>query len=231
MLKRLFFSTLLLLASIMPLTANYRMPIAAGDVATFCSSVSGGSPAIHYPCVQLVDATGAAFNSISVKESALATYRASMPWAPATNANVAFFVSASATKTVKIRRLLFHLHQTTAGLQSLIVGKYSVAPTGGTFTELNKVSLDGGDVAATAIVRTFTVDPTGGTGLGNIFNAQVPVPATGAGAFIKEFNFGANGGKPFILRAGTGDTLSLHLGGTTPSAGLVITVEVEFTEE
>jgi hypothetical protein len=140
-------------------------------------------------------------------------------------------INGSATKTIRIRRVL--LEGTTAAgvIEPVFFNKISTAQQGAAVvgTALTATPLDSSSAAATATVEVFNVSPaTDPTVVGEIMAPQIPFQLSTAARGVREFFFG-QGGSAIILRsASEGLSLNLAGGGLTAS---IVNVTVEWTEE
>lgn len=141
-----------------------------------------------------------------------------------------FTITGSATTIVKVTKITFQSESTANAVPELILLKRSTANSGGTSTTATAVPNDSADAAATAVVRSYTANPTLGTLVG--FVRAVKFFSSGASSQPAEpviFEFGNNHSKPIVLR-GTGEVLSLSLAGVT-LAGSSLTISIEWVEE
>ena len=152
-----------------------------------------------------------------------------------TGTGVWFAIYGSATKTVRVQRILATVTVATAAVYGdLVVSKRTVAISGGTSSALTRVPLDSNSSAATvSLVNTYSVAPTPGTGGGaiGIIMAFCPITATvtnGPGVFDFDWRYRAEMEAP-VLR-GTAQGLELNFGTTTTNAP-TITVTVWWVEE
>ncbi len=167
-----------------------------------------------------------------------ATYRA------ATTANVVaaagaamfFVIAGSSTKTVKVWHIRVSGETlTTLAVNSIVVEKWSTAPTGGTITTLTPIPHDSNDPASTAsLVQVYTAAPTEGTLVGTVgCNRHIQKSSTvvdGSSFDDVEWIFGTYGEtRPIVLR-GTTQALSLAFG-AAPATAVTLSVEIEWTEE
>lgn len=174
-------------------------------------------------------------NTINVVSSAasLATYFAAANFTVAALVPTDFFtIAGSGTKTIKVRRIKIS-GVNTGNTNALInVIKRSVADTGGTSTVVTNVSADSTDSAATATVRSYTANPTLGTGVGTIDTRYLFFPglASTNPAKTEDFVFGTANDKAVTLR-GTAEQLVLNFNGVTLGGTSTVSVMVEWTEE
>jgi hypothetical protein len=98
----------------------------------------------------------------------------------AANATDIFTLTGTATKSVRLRRVECYFTETVAaGLQFSVTGVVrSTADTVGTFTNPVAVPHANDAAAATAVCTAYTVNPTAGTGVGNVRTARIWAPGT-----------------------------------------------------
>lgn len=123
-----------------------------------------------------------------------------------------FTITGSATKNVRIHNIMLTGTLATAAVRDILVIKRSTANTGGTSATPTVVSLDSNSAAGTAVVRTYTANPSGlGTTVGTVRVRRVGVPLASAATIdVAEFAFTV----PLTLR-GTGQVLAVNLNGVT----------------
>jgi hypothetical protein len=164
------------------------------------------------------------------------TYSAtSVNFAPAANATDLFTITGSATRTVRIRRVVVDGIKTATSHEIVQIIKRSTANSGGTSTTPAGVPHDSTNTAATAVARAYTANPTLGTAVGTmlakrvVFKAATPgnAQSVGAGVIFDERFGDAN--QAIFLR-GTSEVLAVNLNGVTLTGGSV-TVTVEWSEE
>lgn len=147
-----------------------------------------------------------------------------------------FIIQGSATKVVKIQRIIVSGPATvTLGLQGVTLRKYSTAPSGGTAVVLSPVAHDSNSAGSSvSLCQVYTTNPTAGSvggilGTRRFINKSTTV-VDGA-EFPTEimFDFRSQGGEtsPIVLRGtAQGVGLALHVATST-----TLTVSVEYTEE
>lgn len=175
-------------------------------------------------------------------DSTQATYRASANFTPQATAAVTMIsVTGSATKTVRIKRILMGGVSTAVSQSILCLQKTSALGAGGTTVSPTVAKLDSSSAAATAVVShyTTTLKATGTTtGMGgpiSTFNMQtgvVTTPATLALGFLQPvFPEVPLGGQAIVLR-GTSEILEIQ--NVTPAnlgAGTVYCYVIEWVED
>lgn len=166
--------------------------------------------------------------------STLATYRASTAFqTPVATPTDIVTIIGSATKTVKIQRIVLHNTQTTAGINKFFLIKHSTADTGSTVVNPTCVPLDSANSAATAVVNQMTVtNPTVGAVVGTIVTSMALAPAPGATAIGGDtVLFDAKLSAQPICLNGVAQELALNFAGAAVPAGLTVSLDIEFTEE
>lgn len=123
-----------------------------------------------------------------------------------------FTITGSATKTVRVHNIILTGTLATAAVRDVLVIKRSGANTGGTSTTVFGVPLDSNASAASAVVRTYTANPSGlGTPVGTVRVRRVGVPTVTAVAIdVANFEFTI----PVTLR-GVNQVLAVNLNGVT----------------
>lgn len=138
-------------------------------------------------------------------------------------------LSGSATRTVRVRRIIFGATAATPSTEPIAIVKRSTANTG-SGTAIAKVARDSQSAASTvALAEVWTANPTpGGTLTGVI--ADVPMQLLGATTRnpATTFAFGDAGGSALVLR-GIAQSVSLNASGITLTGTLGCTFE--WTEE
>lgn len=147
-----------------------------------------------------------------------------------------FVIAGSASKTIKIWHIRVSGETlTTLAVNSVVMEKWSTAPTGGVAVALTAVPLDSNDAAASAsLVQVYTTAPTEGSLIGTIgCNRHLHKSSTivdGSAFDDVDWAFGTqNEVRPVVLR-GSAQALSLAFG-ASPASAVTLAVEVEWTEE
>lgn len=168
--------------------------------------------------------------SAAIQNATTATYSASNIFTLANNATDVFTISGSATKTVKIYRVLFYLTATT-GSNATIKGIIrTTANTGGTSTVRPNISFDSSNAAATAVVRSYTANPSAlGTSAGDALTFGVYVSGGGTIGSIPFSLLIENTTQPVVLR-GVNQLFAVNMNSVT-FAGNSARATVVWTEE
>lgn len=160
------------------------------------------------------------------------SYTASAAFAPtATAATDICNLTGSATKTVKVRRILVNLTATTAVTVPIGIIKRSTANTGGTIAIMTTVPLDSGSPASGATPVGYTANPTVGTAVGLVadpFFSVGNLTTGGAQGFPSEIQFGRLA-SPVVLR-GVAQSVSVSLGAAS-LANVAASCTFEWTEQ
>ena len=178
-----------------------------------------------------IDQTTPGTTNLVALAAAAATYSASIVGlATAVTATDIFTITGSATKTIRVSKILINGVQTTAAQINVLIVKRSTANTAGTSTAPTRVPYDSASAAATATVLAYTANPTLGTavGTGSAIRVFVPGAATASDAQGLVVVSGDVGQQMMTLR-GIAEVLAVNLNSTTV-AGSAINVTVEWTE-
>lgn len=155
--------------------------------------------------------------------------------ASAANATDLITIVGSATKIIKIKRVVVSAIATNDSNRVIQLVKRSTGNTGGTSTSLNIVPLDSQNAAATATVRAYTANPTLGSLVGLLASKYLQIgvssPAANSSTPAHPCNlFVSNGrGQDIVLR-GASEIVSINLNGVTIPGGL-FSGFIEWVEE
>lgn len=142
-----------------------------------------------------------------------------------------FTISGSATKIVRVTRMIISTTQTTAGANRWALVKRSTANSGGTSSAVAAVPTDSLYPAASAVVRAYTANPTAGTLVGTPWAGRVTSPT----AVLSTASLGPDIQNPMrnaiaVLR-GAAESFSWNFGGAVLPAGLLVNATVWWTED
>lgn len=167
-----------------------------------------------------------------VKESPnSSTYSAAVTaLSSANNPTDIFTITGSATKTIRVTRVRVDGTQTTSGTANIQIIRRSTANSAGTSTAPTPVAHDSTNVAATAVVRAYTANPTLGTIVGLIRSDREFVPAVTALGEEVIYDFADSRGVQQIVLRGTNEVLSVNLNAVTVTGGL-FNISFEWIEE
>ncbi len=176
-------------------------------------------------------AFASSYGEVQLAPSYKTTYRACTGFfTPAASATDIFRISGSASKTVVITKIEVVHNDVASSRDKLYLIKRSTAASGGTSTTATNVPMDSADAAGTAVVKSYTANPTTGTSVGNI---SVIAFSTGLYGETNDQNFpkylATLIGKSPVLR-GTAQGLAINANGATLTA-TSLCITVEWTEE
>jgi len=153
--------------------------------------------------------------------------------APAASPTDVFNLTGSASKTVRLTRLVFSALQTTAGsIDVQVIKRSGGTQSAGTSGAANIVANDSNNPTASALVQTYTANPASlGTTVGNLFAAKVFVAAAATTSSSDKviMDYGNRPSQAHVLR-GITQSISINLNAVTLTGGSC-DVYVEWTEE
>jgi hypothetical protein len=160
------------------------------------------------------------------------TYRASFTGlSPVSSATDVITISGNATKIVRPRRIELSGVATSAAVVDAQLLIRSTANSGGTSSTPTVVALDSSDPAGTAVVTTYTANPTTlGTLVGQIGSIKLPLAASPGTPPLVAVDFGTRNCRPVTLR-GAAQLLCVNFNAETVGAGGSLNGMVEWTEE
>lgn len=162
-------------------------------------------------------------------EGTKATYSAGViDFTPVATPTDFFTLVGSGTKTVRVRRISISGFATAAISVNIQGIKRTTANSGGTSAQPSIAQMDSNDGAATAVVNTYSANPTLGTGV-NIRTSKLNLGATGAAGTVT-WEFGTRNTRALMLR-GVAQCFSLNWNGAAVPSGTLLDIDVEFTEE
>lgn len=163
----------------------------------------------------LSDTTGRQYY-LSYPDTTTGSYHASANVASVASATDIAVLPGNATNTVVVYRVQVSCTQTTAGIITLQLIKRSAADSAGTSSNMVVVPDDANYSAGVSVPKTYTVNPSTGTAIGNSDTALVGCLAPGTAAANDIYVFRPT--KPIILR-GTAQQLAVNLNGVTVTGG------------
>jgi hypothetical protein len=139
-------------------------------------------------------------------------------------------ITGSATKIVRIRLITITGTATAASNVIIYFARRSTLSTG-TTTNLTAVPRDRTDDAATAVVQTFSANPTLGTSIGNVDGCRLNIAPAANGSIDRAvMQYSWYNDKAIVLR-GANDALCLNLNGAAWPAGGALDINVVWSEE
>lgn len=214
-----------------------RSPVTAANPLSITPAIGGAVISATNPQpVQLSQGnTAASFSNpipVALSDSSKATYAASIDYfTPYATPTDVMTIGGSASKTVKIHKIILSGTQTTAGINKWYLIKRSTADTSGTSSAATIVPLDSTSAAATGTVKKWTAAPTIAGTVGTIRTLSVlaPAPASVSSADLVLFD-DMHTGQPIVLR-GTAEEVALNFNGAAVPSGMSISPTVYTTEE
>lgn len=186
-----------------------------------------------------VDATSLAarttkYDTRGTNTSMKASYAActAVKFAAAAGTTVFAQIFGSATKTIRVHRIIVAGSIATAAMNAdLIISFRTAAGSGGTATTLTQVPKDSNSAAGTAtVVKVFTGAPTAGTGGGVIATQSMFLGVSPALGQVATFDWSMESQNEAPVLRGTGQGLELSFG-TTAGNIATLTCSFEWTEE
>lgn len=163
----------------------------------------------------------------STKQSYACTVAAFTPYVTPTDL---ITIAGSATKTIKVNRILLEGLQTTAGINQWFLILRGTADSGGTSTAQTAIALDPNNAVATASVLKYTAAPTINGTIGTVRSPLILAPAATSLFSDEAPVWDYQLGQPIVLR-GVNSQAALNFNGAAVPAGLSITVTIFWTEE
>lgn len=211
----------------------YRLtPAGLLQIRAIMTAFTSGSASIS---MRVSPSTGGVFVNqvlpVKITDDTKDTYSATaINFAAANLATDIFTIFGSATKIVKIKRIIIAAVQQAGAVRDVIFIKRSTLNTGGTSTTLTSVPHDSNSVSATAFTRSYTANPTVGTFVGNIRATKlfINTSATVLTEYIVDFET-LKVNAPFVLR-NVNESISINLNGVTSTANS-FTITCTWTEE
>jgi len=173
-----------------------------------------------------VDSVG---NMMVTLEGQKVTYRVSSGNGGAGSLGIASLLIGSSTKKVKLIRIEFNCNAAASALVQVAINKYSTTPSGGTSTTIAGVPNDSSDAAASAVYKSYTVNPTAGTLVGPMGTWVVAAPINSTAAFsnpVNVINFSGGAGEKPITLNNANECI-----GITLSQAVFLNITLVWTEE
>ena len=141
-----------------------------------------------------------------------------------------FAIKGSATKIVRVQRIAVTGVTTTAPVAAKVVLWFnSTANSAG--TSVTAVPYAVGSPAATALVESYTANPTPGTRIGRLMSRRISFPASASVMCMIPVLFEFNVTTGPIVLIGTSQQLSVSLDGVSHGASAFFDCDVQWTEE
>lgn len=170
--------------------------------------------------------------AMSQKDGTTQTFRAAaVGIVPGATPTDIFTMIGSATKTIRITKLVISGTQTTGAVRDVILLRRSTGNTAGTRVVMTAVKNDINNVAATADVGYYTANPSAlGTLVGRLETQKVFIGAATVAVNPVIWEFGWRPPAQAIVLRGTTDIIAINMNAIT-SGGNNYTITVEWTEE
>lgn len=222
-------------------TTNAQIQLNAvimGDTGRNNAAVSDGL----FPWrIQTVYPSASSYSAQVNTEGQRATYRYAVSgFTPVATPTAFVVIQGSATKVVRIKRIVVGGISTTGGNMVFLATRRSTAGTLGSavLTSVTPGKHDTGDPAATAVVSTVGTAnyTTLGTTAGQMAAGRISLVVSGGGGAGSEptsltiYDMATRNDKAIILR-GTSDFLTLEGGGSAVPGGGVLDIEIETEED
>jgi len=152
---------------------------------------------------------------------------------PATTPTDILTLSGSASKTIRITKIIFTSTQTTAGINNWLIVKRSALNSGGTSSTPTIIPSDSTNPGATAVPVLYSVNPTSlGASVGNVQVQKIlsPTPSATTSNDPKIFDFTNSGVDQGIVLRTASELLALNFAGAALPTGLVISVTLQWQE-
>lgn len=160
-----------------------------------------------------------------------ATYTASIVGLnPTSTPTDILMITGSATKLITVTRISISATQSTASTRDVVIIKRSSNSTAGTSSTPVAVPHDSTSAAATAVLKSWTGNPTLGTFVGNLYSRKLFIGTTSS-TTIDEFLYesGIRNNQGATLRSAA-ECIVVNLNGVTSSGGS-FDISIEWTEE
>ena len=187
--------------------------------------------------LQPLAANASYFPSTQIKPSTQRTYRAASAFTTPAASTTDFWEIKYGSNKIKILKIEYCFSGTfgTATGQQAFLIKRSTANTGGTATTETNIPVNSASAAATAVVKTYTANPTTGTSIGRVksFCHAGDFYINGSGGyslFPSRVVYECGPMEEPITLNSSGETLAMNFNGSTAS-GTPIAVTVTWTEE
>jgi|ERR1700729_1803153 len=159
------------------------------------------------------------------------TYRYAGTFTPAATPTDMIVIQGSATKTGRVKRIVFGGTAGTAGTMPITVIRRSTANTGGTKATISAALHDINDVSATVVPSIYSVNPTSvGTAANNLGQGRLFLPTSAVAPAPLTWSLSTNQDKAWILR-GASDFIAINGGASAVPSGGVIDYEIELEED
>jgi hypothetical protein len=165
-------------------------------------------------------------------EGSKTTYSASATnFTPAATPSDVCVMPGSATKTVRVTRIMVQGFATTKGSMNLAIIKRTTADSAGTSAALTVIPYDSSDAAGTAAPLKYTANPTVNSTVGTYDVKSLNFAVAGDESVPYVFDTGYRGGAKALVLRGTAQQIAVNFGGGTVPTGGTVGCSFEWTEE
>lgn len=222
--------------SITATSSQYNYPFFAREqgfaVGSYGVQMGGVDATANTFQFQKVNTLGAA--GVYLESSNKAVYAASgLPITPPATPTDIVRISGSASKTVRVLKIILNTTQTATGINDWFIIKRSTANVGGTSAATVSTPFDSAFAAPTAVCLRYTANPTtlgtvvGNVAICNILSSSIAPGTSGTSYVPYVFDFTNN---PVVLR-GVAEGLSINFNGAALPNGLSVNYQITFSEE
>lgn len=165
-------------------------------------------------------------------EGQKATYSAAaVNFTPAATPTDVCVLPGSASKTIRVTRIMVQGFATTKGSMALVIVKRTTADTGGTSAALTVIPYDSGDAAGTAAPLKYTANPTINSTVGTYDTKSLNFAVAGDESTPYIFDTSYRGGAKALVLRGVAEQIAVNLSGAAVPTGGTIGCSYEWTEE
>jgi hypothetical protein len=221
--------------SVNSVAGRFLVPCAGySQVRARMVSYTSGSASVNISATigaQSVMAIQAGTWNVAQKDGQTQTFRASANGiVPPTTPTDIFNILGSASKTIRITKIVISGTQTTGAVRDILLLRRSTANTGGTAVTMTAVKLDTNNVSATAVAKYYTANATLGTLVGQVEAVRAFISTTSVAVTPVVWEFGWRPPAQALVLRGVTDSISINMNSVT-SAGNIYSISVEWTEE
>jgi hypothetical protein len=156
---------------------------------------------------------------------------AAVNFTPAATPTDVCVLPGSASKTIRVTRLMVQGFATTKGSMTLQIIKRAAADTAGTSAGLTAIPYDSADAAASAAPLKYTANPTINSTVGNYDTKSLNFAVAGDESVPYIFDSGYRGGAKALVLRGVAEQIAVNLAGGTVPTGGTVGCSFEWTEE
>lgn len=207
-----------------------------GEFATNLNQVGGASFALGQQnmagSLPVTIASNQSPVPVTISSGAAATYAVNIVGlSPASSPTDIITISGSGTKTVKVLDVRIFGSSSGGASAEFDLVKRSAADTGGTSATATPTQYNSGDAAATAVVKSYTANPSAlGTSQGILDAELFFVPKVLGLLFDQKFDGSSTSSGEGIVLNGASEFLAINMGGVTVS-GASLSARIVWIEQ